>query len=63
EKCCGQSQIHDPESYYRQYVGFVVNGERFLYLNAIKDVPDKINKLNVNNNPIVIHPNNRKVIH
>ena len=35
-RCSGQSSISEPGSYLRQCVGYVANGERFLYLNALK---------------------------
>lgn len=36
EECCLRgAQIEDPESFYMQYVGIVVNNKRLIYINAL----------------------------
>lgn len=35
--CCGTGKIEgSPKDYYRQYVGIIVNGEKYIYINAAK---------------------------
>jgi len=37
ECCLVNSKIENPDLYYRQYVGVVVGGKRYVYINALKD--------------------------
>ncbi len=38
EDCClDGGQVENPEHYYMQYVGIVINGENFIYINAFAD--------------------------
>jgi len=40
ERCCSPgSRIHDFDSYYLQYVGLVVAGNKFIYINAFRSDP------------------------
>lgn len=34
DSCCMGGGIKDPESYIRQYAGIIINGERYIYINA-----------------------------
>ena len=40
--CLSGIRIHSPASYYRQYVGIIVNGRKMIYVNAFS--PDTMNR-------------------
>ena len=37
QHCCNASKIAEPSNYSRQYLGFVNNGKRYVYVNAYLD--------------------------
>lgn len=48
QTCCGKGlSVSDPSAFYRQYVGVIINGRNYVYINAFHD------------HPIYFHPKDR----